>query len=188
MKRKLISIILMIVAAFLLSVTVVMWPQSQRDESNEPPSVPPPVPGVTQGSITAQPTAYSVPINDVDPLTGKSVGPNSPTTLYKGYTIGFCCTDSPGYNGSWAGMSEIEKDAFVARFVRDRVASPSVAKLTPINNVDPMTGKPIGPDQPTTFYKGYTIGFCCTKSEAYNGGWARMSEAEKDAFIARFVK
>ncbi|MFQ5807570.1 MAG: hypothetical protein ACE5I3_14075 [Phycisphaerae bacterium] len=57
----------------------------------------------------------------------------------------------------------------------------------PINTVDPMTGKPIGDNSPTTVYKGYVVAFCCKNSSAYKGGWARMSEVEKDAFVRRFV-
>ncbi len=60
--------------------------------------------------------------------------------------------------------------------------------LVSINNVDPSNGKRIGPDSPTILYKGNIIGFCCKSSPAANGGWQRMSEAEKDAFVARFVK
>lgn len=58
----------------------------------------------------------------------------------------------------------------------------------PINNVDPMTNKPIGPKSPTVLYKGHTIAFCCANSSGYRGGWDRMSEAQKDAVVARFVK
>ena len=36
--------------------------------------------------------------------------------------------------------------------------------------------------------KGHTIGFCCAKSSGYTGGWDRMSEVPKDAFVTRFVK
>ena len=60
--------------------------------------------------------------------------------------------------------------------------------LPPINDVDPLTGKSIGPDSPTLSYYEHVIGFCCVKSRGYTGGWDRMSEAEKDAFVARFVK
>jgi hypothetical protein len=60
--------------------------------------------------------------------------------------------------------------------------------LATINDVDPLTGKPIGPKSPTLVYKGHTIGFCCAKSSGYTGGRDRMSEAEKDAVVARFVK
>lgn len=59
---------------------------------------------------------------------------------------------------------------------------------TPINSVDPLTGKPITPSSPTTVYKGYVIAFCCAKSSGYNGGWARMGETEKDAFVRRCLE
>ena len=58
----------------------------------------------------------------------------------------------------------------------------------PINNVDPLTGKPITPSSPTTVHKGYVVAFCCKSSSAYKGGWARMSEAEKDAFVRRCLE
>ena len=69
-------------------------------------SLPPPAPGTR------------VPLNDVDPLTGKAITANSPTTNYKGYVIGFCCDQSGGYRGDWARMSESQKDAFVRRYLK----------------------------------------------------------------------
>jgi hypothetical protein len=56
----------------------------------------------------------------------------------------------------------------------------------PINNVDPVSGKKVGPYSPTTTHKGFTIGFCCDVSRS-EGRWERMSEEEKDAFVGRFV-
>jgi hypothetical protein len=58
----------------------------------------------------------------------------------------------------------------------------------PLNDVDPVTGKPITASSPTLTHKGYVIGFCCANSEGYKGGWNRMSEAQKDAFVRRYVK
>jgi hypothetical protein len=57
-----------------------------------------------------------------------------------------------------------------------------------LNDVDPVTGKPITASSPTLTHKGYVIGFCCANSEGYKGGWNRMSEAQKDAFVRRYVK
>ena len=67
-------------------------------------------------------------------------------------------------------------------------ALPSVAQGAgvPINDVDPVTGKPIEPGSPAISYKGHLIGFCCDQSEGYKGAWARMSEAEKDLFVLRY--
>ncbi len=65
---------------------------------------------------------------------------------------------------------------------------PSSRMIVPINNVDPMTGKAVSPGCPAVEYKSHIIGFCCKKSPAYNGGWEQMAEADKDAFVARFVK
>ncbi len=62
---------------------------------------------------------------------------------------------------------------------------PTESTPRPLNDTDPLTGKPILPTSPTTTYKGYEIGFCCTDSAAYRGGWERMSETQKDAFVWR---
>ncbi|MDO8301806.1 MAG: hypothetical protein Q7T18_01045 [Sedimentisphaerales bacterium] len=58
---------------------------------------------------------------------------------------------------------------------------------TPINSVDPISGKPTKNGSPTTIYKGYVIGFCCETSRS-SGGWEKKNEAEKDAFLRRFIK
>ena len=63
-------------------------------------------------------TGIIVPINDVDPVTGKPIGPSSPTLKYKGYNIAFCCEASSGYKGDWDQMSEAQKDAFVKRYLK----------------------------------------------------------------------
>jgi len=65
---------------------------------------------------------------------------------------------------------------------------PAPGTRVPLNDVDPLTGKPITPSSPTTNYKGYVIGFCCDQSEGYRGAWARKSESEKDAFVRRYLK
>ncbi len=59
---------------------------------------------------------------------------------------------------------------------------------SPVNSVDPLTNKPIEPTSPSTVYKGYVVAFCCEKSSAYKGGWARLSETEKDAFVRRCLE
>lgn len=69
-------------------------------------SLPPPAPGTR------------VPLNDVDPVTGKSLTASSPTLNYKGYVIGFCCEKSSGYKGDWARMSDNDKDAFVRKYLK----------------------------------------------------------------------
>lgn len=65
---------------------------------------------------------------------------------------------------------------------------PAPAGPPPINNVDPMSGEPITPKSPTVIYKGQVVAFCCRNSKAFNGGWQNMSEADKDAFVGRWVK
>jgi hypothetical protein len=51
-----------------------------------------------------------------------------------------------------------------------------------------VTGKPLTPSSPTLVYKGYAIGFCCAQSSGYTGGWERMSEKDKDAFVRKYLK
>ena len=65
---------------------------------------------------------------------------------------------------------------------------PAPGTRVPLNDVDPVTGKPLTPSSPTTNYKGYAIGFCCDQSEGYRGAWARKSESEKDAFVRKYLK
>ncbi|MHC4082405.1 MAG: hypothetical protein ACYS15_09630 [Planctomycetota bacterium] len=52
-----------------------------------------------------------------------------------------------------------------------------------VNDVCPMSGRPIDPNGPTVEYDGKTVGFCC-------GGcvspWDKMTRAEKDAFLAQY--
>jgi hypothetical protein len=64
----------------------------------------------------------------------------------------------------------------------------STKQISPVNKVDPLTGKSITATSPTTTYKGYIVAFCCAKSLSYNGGWNRMSESEKDAFVLSCLK
>ncbi len=52
-----------------------------------------------------------------------------------------------------------------------------------VNDVCPMSGRPVDPEGPTVEYAGKTIGLCC-------GGcvspWDKMTKAEKDAFLAKY--
>ncbi len=54
----------------------------------------------------------------------------------------------------------------------------------PLNNVDPVSGKPVDAFSPTVTYENYTIGFCCNVSKIK---WARLPKEDKDAFVLRFV-
>lgn len=58
----------------------------------------------------------------------------------------------------------------------------------PINDYDPVTGNVLEPSYPIIYYKGYGIAFCCKNSSGYNGSWAQMSEAKKDAFVRTCLK
>lgn len=76
------------------------------------------------------------------------------------------------------------------------VVTPAIAALppappdtrVPINTMDAFTGKPITASSPTVTHKGYVLAFCCDQCPAYKGGWARMSEAERDAVVRRYLK
>jgi hypothetical protein len=52
-----------------------------------------------------------------------------------------------------------------------------------VNDVCPMSGRPVDPNGPTVEYHGKTVGFCC-------GGcvspWDKMSDAEKNAFLTKY--
>jgi hypothetical protein len=74
--------------------------------------------GSTSGSLAPPAPGTRVPINDTDPFTGKPITASSPTLPYKGYEIGFCCTNSEGYRGAWNRMSESDKDAFVRSYLK----------------------------------------------------------------------
>lgn len=67
--------------------------------------------------------------------------------------------------------------------IADNPPSPPPGTRMAINATDPFTGKVISASSPTLDYKGYVIGFCCSGSEGWKGGWDRMSEADKDAFV-----
>ncbi len=54
---------------------------------------------------------------------------------------------------------------------------------TPINTVDPTSGKPIVAGL-TSLYKGYTIGHCC---EVSRQDWEALSADQKDAKVKRFL-
>jgi hypothetical protein len=57
--------------------------------------------------------ATGIPINNVDPTSGKPVVAGIAST-YKKYTIGHCCAES---QKEWEALSESQKDAAVRRFV-----------------------------------------------------------------------
>lgn len=54
----------------------------------------------------------------------------------------------------------------------------------PVNAVCPGTGEPVNAKSHTVAYKGRTVGFCCPGCE---GKWTKKADADKDAFLARFV-
>ncbi len=89
-----------------LSKTALGTPLFGGSDPNYVSNLPSPAPGTR------------VPLNSYDPLTGKQLTASSPTTNYKGYTIGFCCAESEGYRGGWARWSEREKDAFVSKHLK----------------------------------------------------------------------
>lgn len=54
----------------------------------------------------------------------------------------------------------------------------------PLNDVDPVSGKPVDRFSPKTTYENHTIGFCCNVSKSK---WMRLPKEDKDDFILRFV-
>jgi hypothetical protein len=55
---------------------------------------------------------------------------------------------------------------------------------TPINNFDLASGNPVNYGVPTSIYKGYVIGFCCTVSRS---DWGKMSESGKEALLRKVI-
>ena len=53
-----------------------------------------------------------------------------------------------------------------------------------INDVDPLSGKPVDRYSPRVTYENYTIGFCCDVSTRK---WVRLPKDDKDASIQSFV-
>ncbi len=60
----------------------------------------------------------------------------------------------------------------------------AVPNPTPINTVDPSSGKSIV-EGANSVYKGYTIGHCCANGRVT---WEELSEKKKDASIRRFLR
>jgi hypothetical protein len=103
-------VLISLIPLFLGGVFLLVRQSRQTPTSVPGPGYQPLVPAVAVGSA---------PINDVDPTSGKPVGVGSPTTIYKGYVIGFCCEESRS-SGGWERKSEFDKDAFVRRFIKQR--------------------------------------------------------------------
>lgn len=57
-------------------------------------------------------------------------------------------------------------------------ASPAIF----VNDTCPIGKEPVEADGGVAEYKGEKVGFCCPGCKA---GWEEMSEADKDAFIAK---
>lgn len=55
-----------------------------------------------------------IPINNVDPTSGKPIVAGI-TSVHKGYTIGHCCGPS---RQDWEALSAERKEAFVRRFLK----------------------------------------------------------------------
>jgi len=60
-------------------------------------------------------------------------------------------------------------------------ASPAIF----VNDTCPIGGEAVEANGGSADYKGSTVGFCCPGCK---GGWEDMSEADKDAFIAKAKK
>jgi hypothetical protein len=60
------------------------------------------------------------PVNKVCPIKGNEVDKESPTRLFKGVTIGFCC---PGCEGKWDKKTDEEKMALLAKHAPEAVTA-----------------------------------------------------------------
>jgi hypothetical protein len=111
------SFVLFIVADIVVAallVFVIMQTRQTKPVLTAPAATQAPSPGrapVGPGGVKL------VPVNNVDPATGDPVVYGSPVTMYKGHVIGFCCENSPAFRGGWDAMSEVDKDAFLLRWV-----------------------------------------------------------------------
>ena len=111
----------------ILGIALLLGPRLLDDGGTTLPSKQPgattlnPAPRVTEESgattLLPAPPGTKVPINEVDPVTGKPITPSSPMKTHKRYVIAFCCAKSAGYTG-WDWISEAEKDALVRRYLK----------------------------------------------------------------------
>jgi len=60
----------------------------------------------------------------------------------------------------------------------DDAASPAIF----VNDTCPIGKEPVAADGGVAEYKGSKVGFCCPGCKS---GWEEMSEADKDAFLAK---
>lgn len=98
--------------------------------------------------------------------------------------IGVALYFSPMFGDS-SGPVNAEKPSGVSTLL----TSPGLPEnKPPINKIDPVTGNAIEAFSPSLFYKGYKIAFCCDQSSGYTGGWDKLSEAKKDAFVQQCLK
>lgn len=51
-----------------------------------------------------------------------------------------------------------------------------------VNSTCPVSGKAVDPSAQTVSYKGKSVGFCC---DGCPSKWAKMTDAEKDAFMKK---
>ncbi|MCC6322972.1 MAG: hypothetical protein IT438_16230 [Phycisphaerales bacterium] len=98
----------LVVATLFVSGSILAVAQPEHQQSRESPSP------------AAQPAKA---VNDRCPIKGEEVDSESPTRVWRGHTIGFCC---PGCETKWDARTDGEKDAFLAKYVRVAPASPCV--------------------------------------------------------------
>lgn len=53
-----------------------------------------------------------------------------------------------------------------------------------LNDVDPLSGKPVGRFSPRVTYESHTIAFCCNVSK---NKWVQLPKDDKDAFVLRLA-
>jgi YHS domain-containing protein len=92
----------------------------------------------------------------------------SVTTVYKGFTIGYCCD---GCIEGFENSSETMKDAFVMQ------------NATLLNTECPISGDPVD-TKAVSLYNGFAVAFCCEKCQAR---FDKGTDSEKVATIAKYV-
>ena len=61
----------------------------------------------------------------------------------------------------------------------------SGASMGVLNDTCPVMGGGVDPEAETASFHGYTIGFCC---DGCKGKWDEMSDAAKQAFVAKYTE
>ena len=82
--------------------------------------------------------ASAAPVNKVCPIKGGDVDAESPTSSFKGVTIGFCC---PGCDGKWDRKTDEEKMSLLAKNAPEAVMAIKAAPNTKLQ-ANPSDAQP----------------------------------------------